>query len=687
MKKHLSLVFLLLFIGLTVTLPAQTFTEINYSFVNIDGSSDWADYDNDGDLDVLVTGTSQPADNAMTYVYRQRVDGLFEHLASLSFYGVRNGVGKWLDLNNDGLLDIYTSGETIDSYGYESPACYIYMAKPNGTFQLINDNPVILHESSSMDWGDINNDGFVDMAIAGYTSMNPHYHARIYENNQGTLIESTKYKIDSLMSGTLDWADYDNDMDLDLVMTGWRYDWSRGDVWETSVYRNDPDGLTKLDANLKGTNFGSATWGDFDGDGDADILVTGIYGSYDAEMSVFKIYINNGNDSFTALNTPDVPDIYYNGSTWGDIDNDGDLDIIVTGRDESYENEYTYLLLNDNGNITIHSLLCSVQAGSLNLVDYDNDGDLDVFLTGWADYNEHTKIFRNNSTIKNLPPSAPVNLSASREGNVVTFSWDSSTDDHTASANLTYNLFIGTETDNTSLLQPNANISSGYREIVDFGNAGYNNSWKITLPETVTSYTWGVQAIDNSFLGSPFAVDAPVVLSPTVYTDQPSGFDLTAIDLNGRVNTHKQSLNVWFEYGTDTTQLINTPEQLVTVDTLINISANITGLQYNSLYHYRLVAGAVKGEFVSFQTQPDGLEERILHFEIYPNPTQRLLKYTIKDPAQGIIMIYDMQGQKHLQFKVTQVTGTIDLGELKSGVYNLVYVAGNRIANRKIIVE
>ena len=79
--------------------------------------------------------------------------------------------------------------------------------------------------------------------------------------------------------------------------------------------------------------------------------------------------------------------------------------------------------------------------------DYDNDGDLDILLTGnTGTYHDNyiSKIYRNDSNILNLPPSIPYNLKAAVNGNNVTFSWDKSTDKETLQNGLTYNLIIGT---------------------------------------------------------------------------------------------------------------------------------------------------------------------------------------------------------------------------------------------------
>jgi hypothetical protein len=696
--KTFTLIFAIL-MSCACMLHGQAFTEMNFSITDIYGSSDWGDYDNDGDLDLLLTGSTSSMDNSTIFVYKNNDDGTFTHRTGLTLKGVSFGVGKWFDFNNDGILDIFTNGLEYNSWGNDQPACYLYKGKPDGTFEAVESGDIFIKcSNSAMAWSDINNDGFVDIAVCGFTEMNPNYHARIYENHAGEFVESSKFKIDKLINGSLEWGDYDNDLDCDLLMSGWRIDWNSGaHVWETAIYRNDNDSLKKLQAGLQGVTFGSASWGDYDADGDLDILVTGVFEYWANEQSVFRVYKNIGNDSFVPILTPDIPNIYFNTSVWGDIDNDGDLDIMATGRDASSENEYTYLFKNDNGNIINYMLLCGIQASSLNMVDYDNDGDLDLFLTGWADFAGHTKVFRNNLTVENLPPSPPANLNATLNGNKVVLSWQPSTDDHTTSDNLTYNIYVGTQPENASIMQPCADLNTGFRKIACFGNAGQNTSWTLTLPDDTSEYFWGVQAIDNSFLGSGFTGFISINIPPVVFTDQPTEPGDRQINLNGRVNPIDQTVYAWFEYGIDTTLLTATLPVMVTGDSLNHVTALIDELMYNRNYYYRIAAGAdplvstdaVKGDFVTFRTGPDGIQGDNSHFVIYPNPSGGLFKYTMKQKNEGVITIYDLKGRKCMQIHCDQLQhiGVIDIRTLDNGIYNAVIISETVVLNYRLVKQ
>ena len=117
----------------------------------------------------------------------------------------------------------------------------------------------------------------------------------------------------------------------------------------------------------------SVAWGDYDRDGDLDILLTG--------NSYSKIYRNDGSNVFTEQTSIVLQGIYGGSAAWGDYDNDGDLDILLAGFGASriYRNSggpgYTFT---EQTSI----LLIGIQNGSATWADYDNDGDLDILLTG-----------------------------------------------------------------------------------------------------------------------------------------------------------------------------------------------------------------------------------------------------------------------------------------------------------------
>ena len=149
---------------------------------------------------------------------------------------------------------------------------------------------------------------------------------------------------------------------VSILLTG--YDGSRG---ISKVYRNDGGAFVDISASLAGASSSSVEWGDYDNDGDLDILLTG--------NGVSKLYGNQDGrfvDIFASL-----PGVYVGSVAWGDYDNDRDLDILLTGNAPPM----AHVLRNDVGVfVDIPTSLTGVGFSSVAWGDYDSDGDLDILL-------------------------------------------------------------------------------------------------------------------------------------------------------------------------------------------------------------------------------------------------------------------------------------------------------------------
>ncbi|MBC8427629.1 VCBS repeat-containing protein, partial [bacterium] len=296
-----------------------------------------------------------------------------------------------------------------------------------------------------------------------------------------------------VIGSSVAWGDYDNDGDLDILLTGWTG--SR----ISRIYRNDGNDTFANAVSLTGVNNSSVAWGDYDNDGDLDILLTGWTGS----TEISRIYRNDGNDIFTNVESP--TGVNNSSVAWGDYDNDGDLDILLTGWTGSGRISRIY---RNDGNDTFTDCisLTGVSESSVAWGDYDNDGDLDILLTGWTGSSSISRIYRNNSLTANVAPNVPASLSASVSVQDVTLSWSKSTDNETSQNALTYNLRIGTSSGGIQTMSPMADVSNGYRKVAALGNTNHNNSWELKdLPNG--TYYWSVQAVDNAFAGSAFSAE------------------------------------------------------------------------------------------------------------------------------------------------------------------------------------
>ncbi|MHC4756679.1 MAG: LamG-like jellyroll fold domain-containing protein, partial [Planctomycetota bacterium] len=215
--------------------------------------------------------------------------------------------------------------------------------------------------------------------------------------------------------------------------------------------------------------------------------------------------------------------VYGSSVAWGDYDNDGDMDILLTGRDRTltpisriYRNDPSTGSGRDFNDISAG--LTGVRYSSVAWGDYDNDGDLDILLTGIASSGGPiSRIYRNSCLTANTAAIAPTGLNAVSNNDSTVFNWNQATDNETPQDGLSYNLFIQDTMSGVYFKTPMADTSSGYRRITTIGNVNQETSWNFTpqfnAPQLKYTCNWGVQAIDHGFAGSPFAMDSVDIIS------------------------------------------------------------------------------------------------------------------------------------------------------------------------------
>ncbi len=258
------------------------------------------------------------------------------------------------------------------------------------TFTKITTGPVVSTpgDSRSVNWIDINNDGWIDLMISNGPQGGQNNFLYINDGIGGfTAVYNDTIVQDMAPSDGSTFADTDNDGDLDCYVANW---------YNTSnlFYTNNSSGTFTRISGVVTTSGGyceTASWGDYDNDGLVDLFVTNSAGA-----NKNLLFHNDGSNVFTKITTGlIVNDINDSRSVnWTDIDNDGDLDIFVTN--ESNQNENIYR--NDGGGSFTKILTGSLVTNLRNTMssswgDYDNDGDMDVFL---ANDGSNNALFRND---------------------------------------------------------------------------------------------------------------------------------------------------------------------------------------------------------------------------------------------------------------------------------------------------
>lgn len=369
---------------------ALPFTAVQHELLAVPNSyaNAWGDFDNDGDLDLAVSlGSGE------VRLYRNDTGMLVSVGAQLGMpqAGSHELRGlSWGDYDGDGFIDLLGGATAKDKLTvvlhnergarFTNVAAAIGLTIPNRSSRQTN-------------WVDYDNDGDLDVYATDRAGDN-----MLFRNDGGpfTRVFAGVGPSDARPTVGACWFDMDRDGDLDLFLAN-----QSGAA--DALWRNDGDrfvdvapalGLTGPPRTAAQGGVGCAV-GDYDNDGDFDLFVPN-YGPN-------QLYRNNGNGAFTDVAQALGVGVENHavGADWGDYDNDGDLDLSVI----SYEGPAgaqapANALFRNDGTAGFVNVLSTdsplnVADHSVQFVDYDNDGGLDLSVTdGYGPVGGHF-VFRN----------------------------------------------------------------------------------------------------------------------------------------------------------------------------------------------------------------------------------------------------------------------------------------------------
>lgn len=334
-----------------------------------------ADVNGDGFVDIFMTGTTLYGSRPILYLNNGLGDLRpdFENDFLSGFANSSNIV--FADVDNDGDPDLFYRGyDEDDTYNL------LYLNDGEGNFSLVENNGLLPLSGSisHTHFCELNGDGLLDLVQMGAFQELNGERTRVYINQgDGTFDLLEDAGLENLTSGAIASADVDGDGDLDIFLTG-RRNWQE----KTSLWHNDGTGHFTLFDN---TTFfplmeSFAQFSDLDLDGDFDIF----YGGRDGDDEKVRIYMNDGNSNFTNAPTVVSQGIFNGKMAFGDFDDDGDDDLVLTG---IYDNQTarTKLFQNNAGqfaeNDFTYQFVNSFNGEAL-FLDSDGDGDLDLLITG-----------------------------------------------------------------------------------------------------------------------------------------------------------------------------------------------------------------------------------------------------------------------------------------------------------------
>ncbi|HIO82322.1 TPA: CRTAC1 family protein, partial [Candidatus Poribacteria bacterium] len=319
----------------------------------------------------------------------------------------------FFDYDNDNDVDLYVVNGA-DLPGYISPILptnILYRNNGNGTFTDVTKIAGVGNTQYGVGCAaaDYDNDGDVDLYVTNY---GPNV---LYRNNgDGTFTDVTQAANvgENRWSTSCAFLDYDNDSHLDLLIINYmKFSVKENSWWEIkgvrtyrspadqiagSIFVSEPDTLYRNNGNgtftdvtqtagilLSGLGLSVAV-GDYDNDGDADIQIAN-------DMERDFLYQNNGDGTFTEIAA--FAGVGYDengmpgsgmGSSFGDYDNDGDLDLIVSNASAMpailYRNEGGNFFSDVSFSIGIGPVTLPYFKWAIEFIDQDNDGFLDIFI-------------------------------------------------------------------------------------------------------------------------------------------------------------------------------------------------------------------------------------------------------------------------------------------------------------------
>jgi PKD repeat protein len=262
------------------------------------------------------------------------------------------------------------------------------------TFSLFDDTTFTNRNVQSFNYSDFDNDGDLDIFITGlYNDSGSwnEYFSELFENNgSGVLTLNTSTSFEAVR-GYSCVADVNGDNLEDVLILGL----DNNNTPFSNLYLNTGSGFN-LDQNMPFDvidSYGVVEFVDIDNDLDVDLFISGRIVS--SSTKIAKIYKNDGNGLFTLFNSADITGVDHCGVDFGDIDGDNDVDIFLGG-DAGYPTDFiTGFYLNDgNGNFPVFNpYLQGAEDVVAEIVDVNNNDTADYFYSGEHVVN-FTKFYR-----------------------------------------------------------------------------------------------------------------------------------------------------------------------------------------------------------------------------------------------------------------------------------------------------
>ena len=534
--KKIFLFLAIFFCGASI--KAQVFSKITNQVIVQDSVNSyyaaWGDYDNDGDLDLFLPMWFASPVNPLAKNF------MYQNNCNGSFTRIKaipGGLVTDVGPQNGAYWIDYNNDGNLDLFTWSGNYFWAYgkniMYKNNGDGSFSKPGLVLDTMNS------------ISAAWADYNNdgiLDVFLDKALYKGNgvDFTLIRDSTLASYPFNPDAIAWADYDNDGYMDLYIL------DCGANNENYLYHNNGDGTFTRIMNGPGSGnevtFGCA-WGDYDNDGFLDLWVANSYG-HDF------LYHNNGNGTFTSITTGPIVNapVYVNqaGAAWCDYDNDGDLDLFVPTFYQNflYDNNGDGTFTQNTTEIVTHDT--PAESYGACWADYNNDGAMDLFVnTGWAnadDFLYKNILYENSGNTNHWLKFECVGVTSNRDAIGARVYAKATINGHTVwqMREINANSTRGGESGGTSHVVH-----------IGFGNATVIDSLKIVWPASHTTQiftnvpanqflkiTEGINILANVEACKPDLLpDNPAIIKGKIYSDENNNcvFDNTDFPIVNRM--------------------------------------------------------------------------------------------------------------------------------------------------------
>lgn len=318
-----------------------------------------ADYDNDGWLDLLFNGK---------HLYRNIQGQSFEPVTDISLDQLNSSGGLWADFNKDGLLDFVALSHASDGNGDA-----LMKQQPDGRFVKVNERAGEIDDalpSEAAAWVDVEMNGYPSLYVANYEmgSLGAGTPDMFWLNEAGYFFDKSEelgfrsaQEMQGLCGRGVAPADFNDDGRTDILVANYR-------LQRNFLFVNTTDGFVdqafqsqvagQFTDGYYGHSIG-ADWGDFDNDGDLDLIICNLAHPRFIDFSDITMLLRNDGPTEYVIDGETVRyhkftdvtqaagitfDELHSDPNWMDVDNDGYLDLYITS---IYENDRSYLYHNN----------------------------------------------------------------------------------------------------------------------------------------------------------------------------------------------------------------------------------------------------------------------------------------------------------------------------------------------------